>query len=88
LFLTEDGDLKSYYSVHQFPEGRKFSLQHEVTRFEAKFDLGELYYDAIINSISELLRNRRKELMEQKELMFERLRKIDSIPSDYISGGE
>ena len=88
IFLMEDGSLKYYYAVHQFPEGRKFSVQHEVTRFEAKFDPGELYYDEIIQGISELLRNRRKELMEQKELMFERLRKIDSIPSDYISGGE
>jgi hypothetical protein len=88
LFLTEDGDLKSYYSVHQFPEGRKFSIQHEVTRFEANIDPGILYYHEIIQGIVERLRYRREELMEQKELLFECLRKIDTIPTDYISRGE
>jgi hypothetical protein len=82
LFLTEDRKLKCFYTVHKYPDSRKHSMQHEVTRFEAHFDAEEIYYGSVIRSLSKMLKSRYQELMTRKELMLERLKDLDSVRID------
>lgn len=88
VFLMEDGSIKVFYAIHQWLANRKFSLHHKVTRVELEYDLSEFYYDRIIESILEVLRQRQLELDWKKHLMRDRVDRIQGDWSEYNGNNE